>query len=323
MKLITGCLLYEKTGTGFLDGTQFDFGLAYIEDIVIRPQMRKTFDEEAIQDLAANISSVGQLAEILVNHIDGNLILIAGERRVRAVRHLNAVNHTHRQMQCKIFIDLTPYDVFNLQISENMHEKVPADQEAEALFDLYCIAMSTPELQDMKVSEFCKRVKKSETKVRNAFRFVKELHPLIRGELSRNSDTITYSAAILIARLRDLEEQLIVFQRCVARGAKREEEVKAFLKPFLDKQNGQEELFKMRMDQENQIKALLILLHTSETMHYRTNIQFQDRIVSAIERGVLPKSILTPSMTELILRALEIRDRVKALIDENEKASSA
>lgn len=49
-------------------------------------QPRRTFDEEALQELAASIQKSGLLQPLVVRELDGEFELIAGERRWRACR---------------------------------------------------------------------------------------------------------------------------------------------------------------------------------------------------------------------------------------------
>lgn len=61
-----------------------------ISNILPNPyQPRKVFDEEAIQELASSIKSDGLVQPIVVRQTDDGIILVAGERRLRAHRFLN------------------------------------------------------------------------------------------------------------------------------------------------------------------------------------------------------------------------------------------
>ena len=58
-----------------------------VRDIESRPeQVRQDFSEERIDSLAKSIAEVGQLQPIVVQKKDNHYLLIAGERRLRAVR---------------------------------------------------------------------------------------------------------------------------------------------------------------------------------------------------------------------------------------------
>ena len=60
-----------------------------LDDLKPNPeQVRKHFDEESIAVLAESIAEDGLLQNIAVTEYNGELIIVAGERRVRALRHL-------------------------------------------------------------------------------------------------------------------------------------------------------------------------------------------------------------------------------------------
>lgn len=65
-----------------------------IESIVPSPfQPRRSFEDQSISELAESIRQHGLLSPLLVRRIDaGQYELIAGERRLRALRHLNLTN---------------------------------------------------------------------------------------------------------------------------------------------------------------------------------------------------------------------------------------
>lgn len=64
-----------------------DSATAPVEQIAPNPrQPRDSFDEEALEELAASIAELGILQPVLVRSVDGGYELIAGERRLRAAR---------------------------------------------------------------------------------------------------------------------------------------------------------------------------------------------------------------------------------------------
>lgn len=60
-----------------------------VESVVVREQVRRHFDEEGIKGLAASIAESGLQQPLLVHCEAGTLVLIDGERRLRAVRLLS------------------------------------------------------------------------------------------------------------------------------------------------------------------------------------------------------------------------------------------
>ena len=71
---------------------EYKIGVVYplnIDELTPNPeQVRKYFDEESIAALAASIEEDGLLQNISFTENEGKLIIVAGERRVRALKHL-------------------------------------------------------------------------------------------------------------------------------------------------------------------------------------------------------------------------------------------
>lgn len=61
-----------------------------IDSIIVREQVREQFDEESIKGLAESIRETGLQQPLLVQSDNGQLVVIDGERRLRALRLLNA-----------------------------------------------------------------------------------------------------------------------------------------------------------------------------------------------------------------------------------------
>ncbi|MDD5693133.1 MAG: ParB N-terminal domain-containing protein [Patescibacteria group bacterium] len=323
---------------GKLDGKTFVILHLDPEEIIVLPQMRRTFNEATIRELAESIRANGQINEALINHRQGRYELIAGERRLRAIRYLNKQTRNKkrkRTLSCKMFESLTTSDAFQLQVAENVHENVPPEQEAEALYGLWQIKMGTPELEEMSMRSFCKLVGKSETKVRGAFRFIQDLHPLIQKEVRRQGagskrekgtgrgGRISYTTAIEIARLKDQGEQLFALQIITARKARSLKAVKACLKPYMDRQRGQTELVDLGMTAEDAVSLLVRYILEKETPHYRDGIEYKRDIISAVEQGVMPETVLTDSVVRLFLESLHLEKRLRALVATRKKQFTA
>lgn len=93
-------------------------------------QPRRTFDPEAIAQLAADIEAHGLLNPITVVELeDGTYQIIAGERRYRALQHLEAQEAPVRVV--------SPDSVRVVQLAENLQrEDLPILEEAHALREL-------------------------------------------------------------------------------------------------------------------------------------------------------------------------------------------
>jgi ParB family chromosome partitioning protein len=73
----------EESGTSFNEGVED----IYIKLVIPNPdQPRKTFDEEALKELADSIKEQGVIQPIIVEKSGDRYIIIAGERRFRASR---------------------------------------------------------------------------------------------------------------------------------------------------------------------------------------------------------------------------------------------
>lgn len=71
------------------EGADADHTLRHVHPDEVRPnprQPRRTFDETALEELAASIKEVGLLQPIVVREDDDGYVLLAGERRLRASR---------------------------------------------------------------------------------------------------------------------------------------------------------------------------------------------------------------------------------------------
>lgn len=99
-----------------------------IERIKVDKQIRKTFSEESIKELADSISEVGLISPLTVKKLDGdeNFLLIAGERRLKALKLLG-------ETKAQVIVREIEDDKIELvQIIENLHrEDVPPLELAE------------------------------------------------------------------------------------------------------------------------------------------------------------------------------------------------
>ena len=91
---------------------------------------RRSYDENALAELAASIATHGLIQPIRVRAAEqGGYIIVCGERRYRAVQLLG-------QTEIEAIVDAAPADeraIFDLALSENIQrEEMPPLDEAEA-----------------------------------------------------------------------------------------------------------------------------------------------------------------------------------------------
>ena len=102
-----------------------------IDRIIVREQVRKTFTDESINELADSIREFGLLNPLTVKRQGNDFLLISGERRLRALKSLG---ETNAQV---IERDIKDEDIPFIQIIENaQREDVPPLELAEIYKEL-------------------------------------------------------------------------------------------------------------------------------------------------------------------------------------------
>lgn len=159
----------------------------YPDSLVLGPNMRE-ISQAKVQELAKSIALLGQVQECSGDTLeDGRVRVIAGQHRYWAVKLLNELIEKHnsenpaenpedeiKRVKLRVRVadkQLTPYKMLDLQIAENLHEDLKPEDEAEKiaeLFGFYQVVVG----EKATVADFCRRVSRGETKVRNALKFV-------------------------------------------------------------------------------------------------------------------------------------------------------
>ncbi len=168
-----------------------------ITEIVPNPfQPRKTFNEEALQELAISIEQFGVIQPLLVRRkSDGGFELVAGERRLRASKMagLSVVPVIVKELADKEMAELAMIE--NLQ-REDLHFL----EEAEGFQQLIANFGFTQE-------ELAKRVGKNQSTIANKMRLLK-LAPEVRQALI--TDNLTERHARSLLKLENTENQVAV-----------------------------------------------------------------------------------------------------------------
>ncbi len=194
-----------------------------------REQPRKSFDEEALEELANSISTHGVLQPLLVRPLpDGGYRLVAGERRWRASRMagLTEVPVVIREM--------SDSEEMELALVENLQrEDLNPIEEAQGL----ALLMETYGLTQ---EQAAKRVGKSRPAVANSMRLLslpQEVLALVeRGELSaghartilalENEEQMTALASEIIKKRLSVRETERTVKNLLKGDTKREKRVK-------------------------------------------------------------------------------------------------
>lgn len=171
-----------------------------VSEILPNPnQPRKSFDEESISELARSIEQVGLIQPLVVRKAECGYELIAGERRLRAVRMLG-----RETVSCIVESDAATADSALMAVIENLQrEDLNFFEEAEcykALID--CLDLTQDELAD--------RLGKSQSFIANKLRMLR-FSPEAREAINRYSLSERHARAIL--KIDDDEGRMLLITK--------------------------------------------------------------------------------------------------------------
>lgn len=165
---------------------------------IIKPnpyQPRKTFNQEALQELSESIKEHGLLQPVVVyDNGDGDYVLIAGERRLRASKLAGLSNIR------AVVAEIEQKKMRELAIIENIQR-----EELNAIE----LALSYQELleeYDITHEELSKRINKSRTQITNTLRLL-QLCDEVKTMLGE--EKITQGHAKMLVTLSESEQKLV------------------------------------------------------------------------------------------------------------------
>lgn len=165
-------------------------------------QPRQSFDDDSIAELAASISQVGLIQPLVVRKVGTVYELIAGERRLRAVRSLG-----YEKVQCIVDGELDDEDSALMAIVENLQrEDLHFFEEAESYAALL-------EKLNITQDELALRIGKSQSFIANKLRMLR-LSPDVREAVVLNGLTERHARALL--RLNTDDERRAVIEKAAA-----------------------------------------------------------------------------------------------------------
>ncbi|NLY29065.1 MAG: nucleoid occlusion protein [Firmicutes bacterium] len=191
-----------------------------VEAIEANPfQPRSDFDEETMAELVQSLEEHGLIQPIIVRPCPGGFQLIAGERRLRAAKHLG-----WRTIPA-IVRELNDAASAQMALIENLQRKdLNYWEEAEAYQRLL-------EEFGMTQEELAKKIGKSQSAIANKLRLLK-LSPRVRSRISREIMSERHCRAILA--LESEEAQLEVIE-AIEKGQLSVKETEALVRRLLER----------------------------------------------------------------------------------------
>jgi ParB family transcriptional regulator, chromosome partitioning protein len=168
-----------------------------VDDIVANPnQPRRSFEEEAMAELTRSIEEVGVLQPLLVREgVDGNLELVAGERRWRAARAAGLVEVP------VLVVETDERGSLERALVENIHRSdLDPIEEAAAYRQLLDEAGLTHE-------QLGERLGKNRVTITNALRLL-DLPPSIQALIIEGRLTGGHGRALLVLEGSPFQERL-------------------------------------------------------------------------------------------------------------------
>ena len=166
-----------------------------IDDITPNPyQPRKTFDDESISELAQSIKQVGLIQPLVVRRTKLGFELVAGERRLRALKSLGK-----EKAPCLVLGEVMEEASAVMALIENLQrENLHYLEEAQCYSELL-------ENYSMTQEELAERLGKSQSSVANKLRVLK-LSPTVKASMTEAGLSERHARALL--RLSDESMQL-------------------------------------------------------------------------------------------------------------------
>jgi len=174
-----------------------------IEKIIPDPnQPRKTFDNEAIKELASSFDSYGIIAPLKVRpYRDGQYMIITGEMRYRAAKQ-----REDKKIEC-IVQEATDQQTQEMQFIENLQRNDISHEELGRAFATYCKKYKCSQ------AELARKVGKSATYIEEHIKVVEKLSPILHKiHAGREEEPLTFKAKRAIATIPNHKRQEEVAQ---------------------------------------------------------------------------------------------------------------
>jgi ParB family chromosome partitioning protein len=203
-----------------------------------RLQPRLKFPQEKIEELAKSIQEKGVIQPILVRQTDGeNFELIAGERRLRAIKHLGI------QEIPAIVRRVSDADLLELSIIENVQREELGPLEEAKAYQRLCLEFG------MTQDHIAQRVGKDKSSISNLLRIL-NLPEKIQALLNENLISFGHAKAIL--SVQDPKKQLFFCEKIIERNLS-VRQAEFLIKP---PQSGRRAILKTALASDQNVKSL-------------------------------------------------------------------
>ncbi len=178
--------------------------VANVSEIQLSPfQPRHTFKDEQIQELAKSIRERGLVQPLVVRRVEGKFELIAGERRLRAVKSLG-----HKEVKV-VVMKATDQEVAEITLIENLQREDLTPLEEAHQYHLLQTRFK------LKQEEIARHVGKSRAVIANMVRLL-DLAAPVREMLTKGEVSVGHAKVLL--QLKNEQQQVQAATNVVRRG---------------------------------------------------------------------------------------------------------
>lgn len=285
-----------------------------LDSIMVRPQMRKTFNEELIQILGQNIHIIGLLNPVILNQETkrGRYVLVAGERRFRAYNILQHFypDNNYTSIPSFVFRGLSDAQHTTLQLAENSYVAPHPAEAAESYAALFKKMVEQYRTQGEKLSmaKFARMVGRSASTIRKSLEFV-TLPAEVRIATKQNK--IFYGVSFHLGKIQDKDVRTTFMIEAALRGwneSKAQEAVADYLEQV---SSGQKDMFGFGKEEFVREREKTIVDYAGKVMHnyFISYAQMADKLMRAQRAKAVGTNIFTKR--SILRHAREMEDLTK------------
>lgn len=278
------------------------------------------------------ISSVGEENE------ENYFILIAGERRFRAIKRLQETScqscqeeygpggcyerHFKDGIEARLCVDISPLQALFLQASENIHMRVPPHEEAKFYHQLFSLIKEAD--SNYSLARFAKAMGRSETTIRKAIKFC-ELPIKVQGLLVKaiEQKEISYGFGVEIARLQTIEglaeSELIWWTHQAILGRYKLEDFRKAVKEYISQVTSGQTMLGLFEEEQWEVAKRLRWRHVveKEILYYmHLGFRYLNTVRRYIDEGLIPNIFSERSPKGVISKQVEALRKISPYLRE-------